>query len=69
MVSEKFLDKVRNKFVHVDFSNNKGDLDWIEGILDFEYDDKDEKFFIEVTSDTDFNRLSEEQIIKIYLKK
>lgn len=69
MVSENFLEKLRGKKVHVEFVNDKNMIDWIEGILEYEFNENIDEIFIEITSDTDLNRLSEKQVKKIYLKE
>ena len=69
MINDEFLKEVSGKVVHVDFVNDKNMVDWIEGTLAYELDEELEEYFIEITSDTDYNRISENQIKKIYLKE
>lgn len=69
MVNKKFLDNAKGKFVHIDFINDKNFLEWIEGTFDYSYDEEEEEFSIEVFTNTDFNKISEKQIRKIYIKE
>ena len=71
MISEKFLEKVKGKLVHVDFIEKSG-ISFIEGVLDFDFDfdDHESKYgFIEITTDTDFIRIPVGDVRKIYLKE
>ena len=72
MISEKFLNKVRGKLVHVDFYNQqKGEITWIEGTLDYEMvgDEDSGEDFLDITTDTDFIRIPMKDVRKVYLKE
>ena len=73
MVSEKFLKNLRGKLVHVDFIDEQGQMDWVEGILSDHIWDNEEgdpdKEFIEIESDTDLDRIPVKDIRKVYLKE
>lgn len=57
------------KFVHIEYIDSKKKLVFIEGILDYEFDEATEEQFIDITSDTDFVRIPLPSVKKIYLKE
>ena len=69
----EFLKKIRNKLVHVDFIDEKGTLSFIEGELDYELEVNEEaqeaSIFVEIISGTDFVRIPDGKIRKIYVKE
>lgn len=74
MTSEKFLESIIGKIVHVDFFDEKqGQMGWIEGtfsehVWDNEEEDP-EKEFVVIVTETDMNRIPMRDVRKIYLKK
>ncbi len=71
------ISKFLSKQVHVDFFNDKtGQLEWVEGKcnsfceedLDFGEDVSSKNLFVEIESDTDFQRICFADVRKVYLK-
>jgi hypothetical protein len=73
MVSEEYIKKVMDKFVHVDFLNTDRKLDWVEGKLtehtwDNEEGDSDKEFIV-IETNTDSDQIPVKDVRKIYLKE
>ena len=74
MVSQEFVSRILNKKVHVDYYNEKtGQEEWLEGTLsEYNIDEEDhdpEKSFFVIESETDYDRIPEYLVRKIYLKE
>ncbi len=77
MVTENFLTNLKGKFVHIDHTetNSSGFKEdtWNEGVLVEFYEEEDEDggvpFVIELENETDYTKILEKSIKKIYLKE
>ncbi len=67
MINKEFLEKVKGKYVHVDyFDKEEKEFAWEEGILDtFDLHNGS----IDIISDTSFNRIVLDDIKTIYIKE
>ncbi len=71
MVSQEFVKRILNQKVHVDYFDEKtAQLVWVEGTFTELIEDKDEVCeAIEITSETDLDRIPMRYVKKIYLKE